>query len=165
MTSPAAAAVSHRAHVPMMRQHLQEHLTLQEALLQGFSGFLARHAQALVGLVLNPAPSLASPPQATTALAGPPSPASPLQPQQQHAQHGQQSPLQPRQPPASPRQQQLQQLGAGAEDPASPVSAAELDRLGFLLRSQLGRGGSLELARRLEGGSPMDVCCTPFTGR
>ena len=65
-----------------MRQHLQQHLQLQEALLAGFAGFLGRNAEALVALVASPA--------------------------------------------ASP--------GKGGTQPQGMVSAAELDRLGFLLR-------------------------------
>jgi hypothetical protein len=40
-----------------MRQHLQQHLALQEAMVAGFGGFLGRHADVLVGLVTSPAAS------------------------------------------------------------------------------------------------------------
>lgn len=126
------AAPAHRAHLPMMRQHLQEHLALQEALLQGFSGFITRHSHALVALVLDP-----------------------------HATQQQQQ-----QPGSPPQQQQQQQQRAAPPPPdgSQRVSAAELDRLSFLLRPSQGDGEEGGTSRRLEGGSPMDVCCTPFTG-
>lgn len=73
-----------------MRQHLQQHLQLQEALVSGFAGFLGRNAEALVALVASPA--------------GP-----------------------------SPGK------GAGPQ-PQGMVSAAELDRLGLLLRWAGGGG-------------------------
>lgn len=40
-----------------MRQHLQQHLALQEALASGFGGFLGRHADVLVALATSPAAS------------------------------------------------------------------------------------------------------------
>lgn len=123
---------SHKAYLPSMRQHLQQHLQHQEALLSGFSGFVARHADVLLALVTAP---------------GAPSPG---------------------------KQPQAQGM----------VSAAELDRLSFLLKPREaeagegpaaagpssssgsgGSGGGGRRKRRLpEGGSPMDVCPTPFTG-
>ncbi|KAI3435495.1 hypothetical protein D9Q98_001561 [Chlorella vulgaris] len=122
---------SHKAYLPSMRQHLQQHLQHQEALLSGFSGFVARHADVLLALVTAP---------------GAPSPG---------------------------KQPQAQGM----------VSAAELDRLSFLLKPREaeagegpaaagpssssgsgGSGGGGRRKRRLpEGGSPMDVCPTPFT--
>ena len=40
-----------------MRQHLQQHLALQEALVAGFAAFLGRHTDVLVSLVTSPAAS------------------------------------------------------------------------------------------------------------
>lgn len=54
------ASPSHKAHLPLMRQYLQQHLALQEALISGFGAFVARHAAALLSLVLN-VPRLGSP--------------------------------------------------------------------------------------------------------
>lgn len=133
----------------MMRQHLQEHLVLQEALLQGFSGFIAKHAQALVALVLNPPPHQQP--------AAPSSPASPTQPAMP-AISG--SPQPHHHSPAV-----AAVAAAPAVSPSTPVCAAEVDRLSFLLRPQQQQpGGEGPNPRRLEGGSPMDVCGTPFTG-
>ena len=47
-----------------MRQHLQQHLQHQEALVGGFVGFVARHADVLAALVTAPAaPSPGKAPQ------------------------------------------------------------------------------------------------------
>ena len=54
---PPAGSHAHRAYLPSMRQHLQQHLALQEAMVAGFGGFLGRHADVLVGLVTSPAAS------------------------------------------------------------------------------------------------------------
>ncbi|PRW18405.1 TBCC domain-containing 1 isoform A [Chlorella sorokiniana] len=125
---------AHKAYLPSMRQHLQQHLALQEALAVGFAAFLGRHADVLVALATSPSGS------------------------------------------------------PGKAQPQGMISAQELDRLALLLRpptpeeaaegaeaqpapstSSGGGGGSTvggsgRRKRRLpEGGSPMDVCPTPFT--
>ena len=52
-----AGGHAHKAYLPSMRQHLQQHLALQEALAVGFAAFLGRHADVLVALVTSPSAS------------------------------------------------------------------------------------------------------------
>lgn len=52
-----AGGHAHKAYLPSMRQHLQQHLALQEALVTGLPAFLGRHADLLVALVTAPAAS------------------------------------------------------------------------------------------------------------
>lgn len=53
----AAGGHAHKAYLPSMRQHLQQHLALQEALAVGFTAFLGRHADVLVALATSPSGS------------------------------------------------------------------------------------------------------------
>ena len=125
----ADASPSHKAHLPMMRQHLQQHLQLQEALVSGFSGFVARHAGMLLSLVQDPPPRG----QGSGGAVDPPG----------------------------------EQLQLGLSDleaaPHGTITAAELDRLSFLLRPAGLEDGQAGRSRTIEGGSPMDVCPTPFS--
>ena len=170
-----------------MRQHLQQHLALQEALVAGFGGFLGRHADVLVGLVTSPAasPGKAQPQGMVSSVeldrlgfllrwvggwlgARPLVPAC-LPASQLAASSGKHD---------LPRRLCSRHAGLHHHLPAQPYACrpqtAEEAEAGEGHREQpsssggsSGGGGSGRRKRRLPegGGSPMDVCPTPFTGK
>ena len=176
---PPAGSHAHRAYLPSMRQHLQQHLAVQEAMVSGFGGFLGRHADLLLGLVTSPAasPGKAQPQGMVSATE-----LDRLGFLLRYAGGGGGGGLPPAsQPPCLPQEHCLPRCLCWRAAilhhlPASPTmhacrpQTAEEAEAGEGQREQpssSGGGGSGRRKRRLPegGGSPMDVCPTPFTGK
>lgn len=197
-----AGGHAHRAYLPSMRQHLQQHLQLQEALVSGFAGFLGRNAEALVALVASPAgpsPGKGAGPQPQGMVS-----AAELDrlglllrwagggghgvvlsgrqisglPRSEWLQAGRQLPscrhvLLPSTCPAHVQTRAdacphaLPCCVLAPLLPCRPATPEEPEAGEGQAGPSSSTGGSGRRKRRLaaEGGSPMDVCATPFTGK